>query len=133
VSEPKKKIEVVAAVVFDKGNILCVQRPSNKKAYISEKWEFPGGKVEQGESLEEALIREIIEELSIRVDVEDLLIVVDHEYPDFVIKMHTFKCHQVDGVLTLNEHINHAWLSQDQLNSLDWAAADLPIVEMLTI
>ena len=131
-SEPKKNIEVVAAVVFDNGNILCVQRPPNKKEYISEKWEFPGGKVEKGESLKEALIREIHEELSIFIDIEDLLVVVDHEYPDFRIKMHTFKCHQVEGVLTLNEHIDHRWLPQDQLSSLDWAAADIPIVKVLT-
>ena len=130
-SESKKEIEVVAAVIVENGNFLCVRRPPNKKEYISKKWEFPGGKVEEGESLKDALIREIREELSIQIEVDDLLVVVDHEYPDFIIKMHTFKCYQVAGKLKLNEHIDYAWLTSEQLNGLDWAAADMPIVRML--
>lgn len=126
-----KKISVVAAIVKDGKSYLCTQRGKSKYSYVSEKYEFPGGKVEEGETEEEALEREIQEELSMNVNVGEKLIVVNHEYPDFTIEMHCFLCTSDSRKVVLHEHIDHKWLTSEELNSLDWAAADLPIVEKL--
>jgi 8-oxo-dGTP diphosphatase len=80
-----KKIEVVAGIIFCGDDILSVQRPKNKLQYISEKFEFPGGKVEEGETKEEALHRELLEELAISIKIKNLFLTVVHEYPDFEI------------------------------------------------
>ena len=126
-----KTIEVVAAMIFREDKVLCVQRTENEKEYVSLKWEFPGGKVEVGESLEEALVREIREELSVDIEVSEFLMTVDHTYPDFHLTMHVFKCVLDHGEITLNEHVALKWLSVDELDQLDWAAADIPVVEFL--
>lgn len=126
-----KHIEVVAAVVVHQDKILCVQRGDGKYAYVSRKYEFPGGKVEAGETEENALLREIKEELDMAIKIESKLITVDHEYPDFHITMHTYLCSCDSPTLTLSEHIDYKWLSQSELKSLDWAAADIPIVDKL--
>jgi 8-oxo-dGTP diphosphatase len=126
-----KKIEVVAAIIFYKDEILCVQRPKNKLVYISEKFEFPGGKIEQGETQEVALKRELIEELNVVTDIKSFFTTVVHEYPDFELTMHSYICEVKTKDLTLNEHIAQEWLSLDGLNKLDWAAADIPIVNKL--
>jgi len=126
-----KKIEVVAAVIFYHEYILCVQRPKNKLHYISEKFEFPGGKLEESETKEEALHRELSEELNISVDIKSFFLTVVHEYPDFELTMHSFLCEVDSQELTLNEHLDHKWLKVDELKTLDWAAADIPIVDKL--
>ena len=126
-----KKIKVVAAVIFWNDLVLCVQRPKNKLLYISEKFEFPGGKIEEGETEEEALKRELLEELNLTVEIKSFFMTVDHEYPDFEITMHSFICEVDSGELILNEHIDKKWLKINELNSLDWAEADIPIVEKL--
>ena len=126
-----KTIQVVAAVLFWEGKVLCVQRPVNAREYISLKWEFPGGKVEVDESCEEALVREIREELSVDIEVSEFLLTVEHAYPDFHLTMHVFKCILDQGEITLNEHVAHKWLSNNELDQLDWAAADIPVVESL--
>ena len=126
-----KTIQVVAAVLFRAGKVLCVQRPENAREYISLKWEFPGGKVEVGESREEALVREIREELSVDIEVSEFLLTVEHTYPDFHLTMHVFKCVLDQGEITLNEHVALKWLSVDELDQLDWAAADIPVVKSL--
>ena len=126
-----KHIEVVAAIIIDNNKILCVQRNKNKYEYISYKFEFPGGKVESGETNEEALIREIKEELEMDIIIQKHFLTVDHEYPDFKLTMHSFICSCANRDLTLTEHIDFKWLSKDQLKSLDWAAADIPIVDKL--
>lgn len=126
-----KKIEVVAAVVVNDDKILCVQRGESKLSYISKKYEFPGGKVEVGESLENALIREIKEELKMNVSVEKLFLTVNHTYPDFNIIMHSFLCNVESRELELTEHLDARWLAVNELDSLDWAGADIPIVEKL--
>ena len=126
-----KTIQVVAAVLFREGKVLCVQRPENAREYISSKWEFPGGKVEVGESREEALVREIREELSVDIEVSEFLMTVEHAYPDFHLTMHVFKCVLDQGEITLNEHVALKWLSIDELDQLDWAAADVPVVKSL--
>ena len=85
-----KRIEVVAGIIFFKNQVLCVQRPKNKLHYISEKYEFPGGKIEESETQKEALQRELLEELNISTNIKSLYLTVVHEYPDFELTMHSF-------------------------------------------
>ena len=126
-----KKIEVVAAIIYFKNEILCVQRPKNKLAYISEKFEFPGGKIELGETKKEALKRELIEELNMEPKINSLFTTVIHRYPDFELTMHCYLCEVESKDLNLNEHISLEWLNLKELKILDWAAADMPIVTKL--
>ena len=126
-----KTIEVVAAVIFREGKVLCVQRAEHEKEYVSSKWEFPGGKVEIGESREEALMREIAEELVVEIHELQYLTTVEHSYPDFHLTMHAYSCALKAGDVTLKEHIAAQWLAAEELDQLDWAAADVPVVEMI--
>jgi 8-oxo-dGTP diphosphatase len=126
-----KKIEVVAGVIFWEDKVLCVQRPKNKLHYISEKYEFPGGKIEEGETKEEALHRELLEELNISTKIKSFFMTVVHEYPDFELTMHSFVCEVDSKKLILHEHIDCKWLKITELRVLDWAAADIPIVNKL--
>jgi 8-oxo-dGTP diphosphatase len=126
-----KKIEVVAAVIFWQDSILCVQRPKNKYHYISEKFEFPGGKIEKGETKEDALHRELLEELNLKANIKASFLTVVHQYPDFELTMYSFICEVETNDLTLREHIDKKWLKINELNTLDWAAADVPIVDKL--
>lgn len=128
-----KRIEVVAGVIFCEDQVLCVQRPKNKLHYISEKFEFPGGKIEEGETREEALHRELIEELNLSTKIESFYLTVIHEYPDFELTMHSFTCEVESKELTLHEHIDQKWLTIKELTKLDWAAADIPIVNKLVL
>lgn len=128
-----KKIEVVAGIIFYRDQILCVQRPQNKLQYISEKFEFPGGKIEEGEAQEDALHRELFEELNISVMIKSYYFTVVHEYPDFELTMQSYICQVNTKELTLNEHISLKWLKLDELKELDWAAADIPIVNKLVL
>jgi 8-oxo-dGTP diphosphatase len=127
----KKIIEVVAAIIYSEGKILCVQRGENKYDYISKKFEFPGGKIELGEEKEQALIREIFEELKIKIDLLDEFLTINHSYPDFDLIMHSFTCTINDQTITLTEHIDYKWLYKEELLGLDWAAADIPIIKKL--
>ncbi len=126
-----RKIEVVAAIIYFENRILCVQRPKNKLSYISEKFEFPGGKIEIGESKKDALKRELFEELNIVANIKSLFLTVVHQYPDFELTMHSFICDVNTQELKLHEHIALEWLNLEELNKLDWAAADIPIVDKL--
>jgi 8-oxo-dGTP diphosphatase len=126
-----KMIEVVAGVIFCKNQVLCVQRPKNKLHYISEKFEFPGGKIEKGETKEEALRRELLEELNLSATIKSFYLTVVHQYPDFKLTMHSFMCEVESKELTLHEHIDQKWLTISELTSLDWAEADIPIVDKL--
>ena len=126
-----KKIEVVAGIIFFRDEILCVQRPQNRLEYISEKFEFPGGKIEAGESRIDALNRELLEELSISTNIKSSYLTVVHQYPDFELTMHSFICEVESKEITLTEHIDCKWLMISELESLDWAAADVPIVNKL--
>jgi 8-oxo-dGTP diphosphatase len=128
-----KKIEVVAGVIFWKDQILCVQRPKNKLHYISEKFEFPGGKIEEGETKEETLHRELLEELNLATNIKSFFLTVIHEYPDFELTMHSFICEVDSKELTLHEHLDQKWLNINELTTLDWAAADIPIVDKLVL
>lgn len=126
-----KKVEVVAAIIYCKNEILCVQRPKNKLSYISEKFEFPGGKIEKNETQKEALERELVEELNIKTDIKSLFLTVVHQYPHFELTMHSFICEVKSKELVLHEHISLEWLTLNELKKLDWAAADIPIVNKL--
>ncbi len=126
-----KKIEVVAGVIFYKDLVLCVQRPHHKFDYISEKYEFPGGKIEEGESKEDALNRELMEELNLKITIKSEYLTVNHEYPDFELTMHSYICEVDSQELLLKEHIDQKWLRREEMHTLDWAAADVPIVEKL--
>jgi 8-oxo-dGTP diphosphatase len=128
-----KKVEVVAAVIVKDSKILCVQRGISMLDYISKKWEFPGGKIEENESFEDALIREIQEELKLKIKVEKLFLTVDHTYQDFHLTMHSYLCETQNTELTLTEHLDFKWLEKEDLLALDWAAADIPIVNKLML
>lgn len=131
----KKRVEVVGGIISDSGEILCAQRGESKLPYISKKWEFPGGKVETGESNEEAIVREIKEELSLEIRVIKQLLTVEHDYPDFHLTMHLMLCELLEhrSNLELREHLSHLWLtpSSERFADLDWAAADIPAVKAL--
>jgi 8-oxo-dGTP diphosphatase len=128
-----KRIDVVAGIIFFKNQILCVQRPKNRLHYISEKFEFPGGKIEKGETKKEALKRELFEELHITTNIKSLFLSVVHKYPDFELTMHSFICEVETKELILREHIGIDWLTLNELQNLDWAAADIPIVKKLVM
>ena len=126
-----KQIEVVAAIVIRDDKILCLQRDAHKFSYLSYKFEFPGGKVELGETVEAALYREILEELDLRVEIQKKFLTVDHKYPDFEIILHSFICRALASEFKLKEHISYKWLKPCEIKELDWAEADLPIVAKL--
>ncbi|SJM36611.1 8-oxo-dGTP diphosphatase [Psychrobacter pasteurii] len=126
-----KQLKVAAAIIINNGKILCVQRGLNKFDYISEKFEFPGGKIEAGELPSDTVVREIHEELEMNIAVEQDFLTVNHEYPDFKIQMHSFICSTPTRELELSEHISFKWLDVSELWDLDWAAADVPIVDKL--
>ncbi len=126
-----KKIDVVAAIIKHNDKVLCVQRGDNKFNYIANKFEFPGGKIEHGESNEETIIREISEELSMDIIPEQSYLTVEYQYPDFFITMHSYICSCESTQLVLHEHVDYKWLTVSELENLDWAEADIPIVEKL--
>ncbi len=121
-----KTIEVVAAVIADGGRIFATQRGYGD---FKDMWEFPGGKMEAGESPEEALVREILEELDTEIAVGELLCTVDYDYPSFHLTMHCFICSVVSGGLTLKEHEAARWLGPDELLDVDWLPADMDVIK----
>lgn len=124
-----KSIEVVAAIICDSdGRIFATQRGYGEwKDY----WEFPGGKMEPGETPEEALKREIREELDTSVAVEQLVQTVEWDYPQFHLTMHCYLCSVVDGDLVLKEHEAAKWLVPSELECVEWLPADWDIVKTL--
>lgn len=126
-----KKVEVVAAIIIYENQILCCQRETSKLAYLSEKWEFPGGKLEDGETKKQALIREIDEELEMKIHDLEFALTVMHEYPDFELTMYTFFASTGQTNYKLHAHKDAVWMVKDEMYKIDWAAADIPIVEFL--
>ena len=122
-----KQIEVVAAIIHDEQNrIFATQRGYGEwKDY----WEFPGGKMEPGETPKEALKREIWEELETRISVERFVKTIEWDYPTFHLVMHCYRCHVESGGLTLKEHEAARWLSTDELHSVNWLPADLQLLD----
>ena len=129
--EEKKHYNVVAAVVVDDGKYLCMQRCRSKYDYISEHWEFPGGKIEPGEKPEEALKREIKEELKAEISVGDDLGLVEYDYPNFHLNMRCFMCSLVSDDVTLLEHEAMKWLTAETIDTVNWLPADKPMTEKI--
>ena len=125
-----KTIEVVAAIIFDEaGRIFATQRGYGE---WKDWWEFPGGKIEQGEKPQEALRREIREELDAEIEVGDLLRTIEYDYPTFHLTMHCFRCTLATARLTLLEHEAAKWLYPHELNSVNWLPADEEIISDLS-
>ena len=124
----KRKIEVVAAVIRKDGKIFATQRGYGE---WQDWWEFPGGKMEPGETPEEALKREILEELSTEISVDQFLCTVEYDYPKFHLTMHCYLCSLLSEALHLNEHEAAKWLSMDELNSVKWLPADVLVVNAI--
>ena len=123
-----KTIRVVAAVIRDGGSVFAVQRGSGD---YKDGWEFPGGKIEPGETPEQALIREIREELELEIAVEDLLDTVEYDYPGFHLSMQCFWCRITDRTPVLREHEAARWLSTEELEQMDWLPADRTLIERI--
>ena len=120
-----KTINVVAAVIMKEGKVFATQRGYGE---FKDGWEFPGGKVEAGESPEEALCREIREELEVEVNVGDLIDTIEYDYPAFHLSMKCFACTIAGGSPHLLEHEAARWLSADQLDSVAWLPADITLI-----
>ena len=125
-----KQIEVVAAIICKGDKIFATQRGYGE---WKDWWEFPGGKIEAGESPEEALKREIREELSAEIMVGELLTTVEYDYPKFRLTMHCFLCTLIGDALHLNEHEAARWLKNNELDSVKWLPADKIIAEQLIV
>lgn len=124
-----KQIEVVAAIIYNsEGRIFATQRGYGD---YKDWWEFPGGKMEAGETPEEALKREIWEELETRIVVERFVETVEWDYPQFHLTMHCYLCHVECGHLELKEHEAAKWLNKDELESVNWLPADWELVRKL--
>ena len=116
-----KTIEVVAAIIIKDGHVFATQRGYGEfKGW----WEFPGGKVEEGECRRAALVREISEELDAEISVGELLETVEWDYPNFHLTMHCFVCALISESLHLNEHTDYSWLTKETLHSVKWLPAD---------
>ena len=122
-------VEVVAAVILDDGKILATQRGYGKWRGW---WEFPGGKMQEGESREEALLRELKEEMDAAIVIDEYYTTVEYDYPDFHLTMHCYLCHLADGFFKLKEHEDARWLAPDQFDSVQWLPADTGLLQQLS-
>ena len=129
--ENKNHYHVVAAVIKEDDKYLCMQRCRSKYDYISEHWEFPGGKVEEGESHHETLIREIREEMVWDVYVGKCLGTIEQEYPDFCITLTAYLCKGGDGDFKLLDHLDYQWLPKEELDTLKWTEGDRQLLPLL--
>ena len=123
-----KVVKVVAAIIAQEGRIFATQRGYGE---FKDGWEFPGGKIEEGETPQQALVREIQEELDTEVEVGDLLGTVEYDYPTFHLSMQCFLCRIKAGSLNLKEHEAARWLAEDELDSVDWLPADIEVLEWI--
>ena len=127
-NESKKTIDVVAAIIRQDDKLFATQRGYGE---WKDWWEFPGGKVESGETHEDALRREIREELATEIEVGNLLTTVEYDYPQFHLTMHCYLCSIVSGQLSLLEHEDARWLGMDELDSVRWLPADVEVVKLI--
>ena len=125
-----KTIRVVAAIIIQEDKVFATQRGYGE---FKGGWEFPGGKIEEGETPQEALVREIKEELNVEIEVGELLDVVEYDYPNFHLSMDCFICKIKSGELVLNEHEAAKWLTKETLDSVEWLPADLGLIEKINI
>lgn len=123
-----KVIRVVAAIIIDSGKVFATQRGYGE---FKDGWEFPGGKIEPGETPEAAIVREIKEELETEVEVIELLDTLEYDYPNFHLSMDCFICKIKSGDLVLKEHEAARWLTKERLYSVDWLPADLGLIEAI--
>lgn len=125
-----KKIDVVGAVILnEKNEVLCALR--SKKMSMPGLWEFPGGKIEPGETPKASLVREIEEELGCMIGVGELVAETTHEYPTFIVRLATYFAQIAAGEPAAKEHEKLVWLPINELSALEWAPADLPTIERL--
>ena len=127
----KKHLNAVCAIIHDGDKILCTQRLRKGPNYIAEHWEFPGGKVNEGESDHEALRREILEEMDWDIYVGAKLGSVEYDYPDFSICLTAYDCMAHDNDFKLLAHIDSCWLKPEEFSRLDWAEADAALIKQL--
>ena len=123
-----KKIEVVAAILHRDGAYFATQRGYGE---FEGMWEFPGGKIEPGESSEDALKREIQEELGVDIVIEDLICTTEYDYPSFHLTMHCYLCSIASGEIELREHKSALWLTSDKLEDVAWLPADKEVIDKL--
>ena len=123
-----KTIRVVAAIIFNQGKVFATQRGYGE---FKDGWEFPGGKIEPGETPEEAIKREIKEELDTEIEIVKFLDTVEYDYPKFHLSMDCFMCKVVSGDLVLKEHEAAKWLTKENLDTVDWLPADQGLVEKI--
>lgn len=128
--EDMKTVRVVAAVICSEDKIFATARGYGE---FKGQWEFPGGKIEPGETPQEALVREIQEELDVKIEVGDLIDTIEYDYPSFHLSMDCFWCIVTDGEITLKEAEDACWLSKDELYSVDWLPADMELIEKLVL
>jgi len=128
-----KTVTTVAGIIKnEKGEILCTLRDQGKYDYVSFKWEFPGGKVEEGETQQETLTRELQEELEIEVKIGDFFYQVEHDYPDFHLSMALYECDLISKEMKMNVHKSIKWLKPEDIMTLDWAEADIPVAKLIS-
>ena len=127
--DERKHIEVVAAIIVRDCRIFATQRGYGE---WKDWWEFPGGKIEHGETPEDAMKREIREELTTEIEVDELLTSVEYDYPKFHLTMHCYLCTIISGDLSLLEHEDARWLAIDELDSVKWLPADKDVIEKLS-
>ena len=123
-----KTIRVVAAVIKDDNRIFATARGYGQ---FKGQWEFPGGKIEAGETPQQALVREIQEELKTKIKVDDYIETVEYDYPDFHLSMDCFWCEIIEGDLILLEAQDARWLTKDELDSVNWLPADMELLERI--
>lgn len=123
-----KRIEVVAAIIRKGDKVFATQRGYGE---FKDWWEFPGGKMEEGETPEQALVREIREELDARISVDKFLYTVEWDYPQFHLTMHCYLSSLLDEALHLNEHEAARWLGKEELHSVNWLPADVSLLPLI--
>lgn len=123
-------VRVIAAVIYSEDKIFATARGYGE---FKGQWEFPGGKIEPGETPQEALVREIQEELDVKIEVGYLIDTIEYDYPSFHLSMDCFWCNITVGEITLKEAENARWLCKDELYSVDWLSADMKLIEKLEL